>query len=112
MHLISQFIRPFYGLGFQKAPDDEMVVGLAADFQASKMIVEFFWSLGFARSFVMIYEIMCVALLAILFCTPGMRDDDSFSDGTDFVLSLVWKRPPKKPPDKTCNSNSFRVRFD
>jgi len=96
-----------------------MVVGIAK-FLTSKMIVEFFWSLGFAEAFVRIFEICFVASLAIIqmffeclsFLTPSKRIVDSFSDGKDFVESLIWKRPPKKPPDESCNLNPVRVRFD
>ena len=96
-----------------------MVVGIAK-FLTSKMIVEFFWGLGFAEAFVRIFEICFVASLAIIqmffeclsFLTPSKRIVDSFSDGRDFVESLIWKRPPKKPPDESCNLNPVRVRFD
>ena len=97
-----------------------MVVGLV-NFFDSKMIVEFFWSLGlgFVEAFAKIFEIYFVALLTIiriffkcLPLSPIMRIIDSFSDARDFVKSMVWIRPPKKPPDKSRISVSFFLCFD
>jgi hypothetical protein len=80
------------------------------------MMVEFFWSYGFAEAFVAIFEITSVALLAIIriffecfiFLSPGLRIVDSFSDVAGFDSSLVLKRPPKKPPDKFRDLISVR----
>ena len=97
-----------------------MVVGLV-NFFDSKMIVEFFWSLGlgFVEAFAKIFEISFVASLTIiriffecLPLSPIMRIVDSFSDARDFVESMVWIRPPKKPPDKSHSSVLFFLRFD
>ena len=86
--------------------------GRLVDFNAFKMIVEFFFRLAFAEAFAKIFQmILGVVSFAIvqfifecsLFIAP-MRIVDSFLGGMDFVKRFGWRRPPKKPPDDFYNS--------
>ena len=74
--------------------------------------MEFGFRGSIRQDFEIMFGVASLAIIEMVFecffvVTPSMGVVDSFSDGMNFVDVSGWRRPPKKPQNKSRNLNSF-----